>query len=174
MKRTFHLDRRAPLPVGHAEADTIVATARALVGTPFHHQARLPGVGVDCVGVPILVARIMGYVAPDFDVTGYTRMPDGRLLQLMDTHLVRIEEAQMTAGDVITVAVDPHSANPDPQHVGILVPYRLGGLAIVHATSHHGRVVEQPLVFGPTLQFRAVHRFPAVAAWREQPVGGAA
>ena len=31
----------------------VVAAAREWLGTPFHHQARLRGVGVDCVGLVI-------------------------------------------------------------------------------------------------------------------------
>ena len=33
-----------------ARAD-IVAAARSLIGTPFRHQARLPGVGIDCLNL---------------------------------------------------------------------------------------------------------------------------
>ena len=48
----------------------VVAAALAWTDTPFHHQARLKGVGVDCVGLVIGVARELGLIAPDFDVVG--------------------------------------------------------------------------------------------------------
>ena len=35
----------------------IVTEARTWVRTPYHHQARLKGVGVDCAGLVIGVAR---------------------------------------------------------------------------------------------------------------------
>ena len=34
-----------------SRADAIVAEARAWIGTPYHHQASLKGVGCDCLGL---------------------------------------------------------------------------------------------------------------------------
>ncbi len=35
----------------------VVRTARTWLGTPYHHQGRLKGVGVDCAGLLIGVAQ---------------------------------------------------------------------------------------------------------------------
>ncbi|MFZ7338164.1 hypothetical protein ACLS0R_18210, partial [Comamonas jiangduensis] len=59
------------------QAQDVVAAARRCIGTPYHHQARKPGIGLDCVGLVICVARQIGAVAPDWDVRGYSRVPDG-------------------------------------------------------------------------------------------------
>jgi cell wall-associated NlpC family hydrolase len=41
-------------------AAEIIAAARACLGTPFRHQGRLPGIGLDCAGVALHVAQAVG------------------------------------------------------------------------------------------------------------------
>jgi cell wall-associated NlpC family hydrolase len=41
-------------------AHNMVLAARECLGTPFQHQGRVPGVGLDCVGVAIYAAREVG------------------------------------------------------------------------------------------------------------------
>jgi cell wall-associated NlpC family hydrolase len=62
------------------ERSAIVTAARSWLGTPYRHQHRERGVGVDCAGLVIGVARQLGIVPADFDVNGYSRQPDGSLL----------------------------------------------------------------------------------------------
>lgn len=140
--------------------DLIVTDARSLIGTPFKHQGRLPGVGIDCVGVLVVIARRRQFVPPTFDVTGYGEQPDGTLLDILDKHLLPVSRAEMQAGDVVAFVVEN-----EPQHVGVLVPYAHGGLALVHASLRSGKVIEHRLLFGPRLQFVKAYRFPEVA-WR--------
>jgi cell wall-associated NlpC family hydrolase len=139
----------------------IVEQARALLGTPFAHQGRVSGPhgGVDCVGAIILIARALGHVSPDFDLSGYTSDPDGTLLPLLAEHLQPIEPKDAGPGDVAAFVVDK-----EPQHVGVLVPYVHGGLALVHACIRSGRVVEHRMVFGPRLRLVQAFRFPGRAA----------
>lgn len=142
-----------------ATADDIVAAARALLDTPFHHQGRLPGVGVDCAGVVIIVGRGIGALDPAFDVTDYPRVPDGSTLQAYcDAHL---EKAFTPAvGGVVLVAW----GRGEPQHMGIVVPYVHGGLAMVHAESRrHKRVIETRLLFGRAMRLVRAYRLPGVA-----------
>lgn len=137
----------------------IVESARRMVGTPYHHQARLPGIGLDCVGLIIAVGRELGYLAPDYDITGYSRVPDGALLMKhLHDKLNRIEEAFMQPGDVVCVAFDQY-----PQHVGFLGDYRYGGLSIIHAASKHHEVVETRLMFTPAMRFVSAFRFKEAA-----------
>jgi cell wall-associated NlpC family hydrolase len=49
----------------------IVAEAFTWLRTPYHHQARIKGVGVDCVWLLIEVYKSVGLVAPDFDPGNY-------------------------------------------------------------------------------------------------------
>lgn len=134
----------------------IVKSARELLDTPFHHQGRLAGVGVDCVGLVILVARKLGYVAQDFDFTGYPRYPDGKvLIQQLGLHLIEIQQHQMQFGDIVCVAFDKY-----PQHVGIIGDYRHGGFSIIHAAGKHGKVIETRLMFSNAMKFVSAYRFP--------------
>lgn len=49
--------RRCPQ---HARAVDIVAAARSCIGTRFRSQGRVPGLGLDCVGVVLVAARAAG------------------------------------------------------------------------------------------------------------------
>ena len=140
---------------------SVVMAARTWLDTPFHHQARLKGVGVDCVGLVIGVARELTMVAPDFDIGGYPRVPDGRsFLGLAHLHMVQIEREAMQLGDVVVVSFDA-----DPQHIAILGDYRHGGLSIIHAASDGsggGRVLETRLWFNEAMRFCAAFQLPGV------------
>lgn len=141
----------------------VVAVAREYLGTPFHHQGRVKGVGVDCVGLVMCVARDLGITSrtdPGFkNYTGYGRSPDGHILrEQLGRHMVEVPRDQMRAGDVVCVAFDLY-----PQHVGIVADYRHGGFSIIHAASRHGKVIETRLLFGPAMSFVAAYRFSEVA-----------
>lgn len=136
----------------------VVAAARAWIDTPFHHQARVKGAGVDCIGLIIGVARELGLVAPDFDVQGYAETPDGRtLMRLATMHMTEIGRDAMAAGDVVVTRFDQGA-----QHFGVLGDYRHGGLSIIHGASDPGRVIETRLMFGPSMQFVAAFALPGV------------
>ena len=137
-----------------ARAD-FIAAARAWLGVPFRHQGRSRS-GVDCAGLVICLARELGLVAPDFDINGYRRAPDGSMLDACRQHLqpaASVDEAHVL---VMRFSVQP-------QHVGIPVPYRHGGLALLHALEPSGGVVEHRL--DATWRSRVLHayRFEGVA-----------
>lgn len=139
----------------------VVGEARNWLGTPFEHQARLRGVGCDCVGLLIGVTRALGLVAPDFDVNAYPRSPDGKsMLSICDLHMDRIDRASMQPGDVIVVRWEQ-----DPQHVGILGDYLHGGLSMIHALGTRdgkGKVIEQRLDTSMLERFVAVYALRGV------------
>lgn len=138
--------------------DQIVETTRGWIDTPFHHQARLKHVGVDCVGLVIGVARELALVPQDLDVLGYPRTPDGTsLMTTMRQHMTEIDRAAMQPGDVIVVSFDK-----DPQHLAILGDYRHGGLSIIHAAGNTGRVIETRLMFSSAMTFVAAFALPGV------------
>lgn len=140
----------------------VVQAARAWLGTPYHHQARLRGVGVDCLGLLIGVCRELGLVHPTFDVTAYPRAADGAtLMNLAQYHMgPRIERADMQAGHAIVTAY-----RGVPHHFGVLADYRWGGLSIIHAfnAARPPRVIETRLLFTRVMQFHAAFRLPGVA-----------
>ena len=137
----------------------IVQAARQWLDTPYHHQARLKGVGCDCIGLVIGVARELALVPADFDIGGYGRMPNGKKLMAMAAeHMARIEREAAQPGDVIVVSFDA-----EPQHFGILGDYRHGGLSIIHAASNTGRVIETRLMFSEAMRFVAAFELPGIA-----------
>ncbi len=135
----------------------VVAAARRQLGARWMHQARLPGVAMDCVGLVIVVARQLGLVAPDFDVGPYGRQPDGSMLTLAGQHMRPLSSIEL--GAVLAVAVDR-----DPQHMGIVGDYRHGGWSIIHAHSMSSppRVVETRLMWSAVMRLRGLYRLPGV------------
>lgn len=116
--------------------EAVVAEARRWLGTPFHHQGRCLGVGVDCAGVVLMTARALGYCPPDFDVAGYGRQPDPAAMRAaLRAHLTPSSVADMKVGDVLWM-----SFLTDPQHLAILTDQ-----GILHAYERAGRCVEHGL-----------------------------
>lgn len=113
-------------------ADDIVSAARQLIDTPFVHQGRLPGIGLDCAGLAIATATALGL--PVADRTDYGRNPSGGLLEAaLDAQpcLRRILSAPQP-GDILLMRFAG-----DPQHLAILA-----GATMIHAWSTVGKVCE--------------------------------
>lgn len=146
----------------------VVEEARAWIDTPWHHQASVFRVGVDCGGLLRGVMIRLGLADPDVTkwrdaekFLGYSRSPDGYTLQeVCETYLIPIPQERMQPGDAVMLAIDKH-----PQHLGLLSPYRYGGLAIIHATNaaRPPRVIETRLLLGRSMRFVAAYALPGVA-----------
>lgn len=95
------------------EAAAIVAAARGWIGTQYHHQAALKGVGCDCLGLVRGVWReVFGNDATPFAVPVYT--PDWGdvsgvedLLNGLSNHLLPIAVAEALPGDVLAFRMRP-------------------------------------------------------------------
>lgn len=112
----------------------IAAAARGYLETPFRHQGRLPGVGLDCAGVVVCAARAAGLTIED--AAGYAPSPDpARFAATLAVNADRIGVADARPGDVVTFAFLRH-----PQHLAIVSA--VAPLRIVHAWIAAGRVVE--------------------------------
>lgn len=118
----------------------VVAEARQWLDVPYVHQGRSRA-GVDCAGLVIVVARALGLVAPDFDVNGYARTPDGSsLLETCDELMTRIPLWELRPGNVLVLRFAQ-----EPQHLGIVGDYLYGGLSLIQAlgsSDGKGRVIE--------------------------------
>lgn len=109
----------------------IVNEARTWIGTPFKHQGRLKGIGVDCVGLVIGVAKELNL--SDFDTINYSRVPNVELMgSLLNEHLIEIPVDEAIMGDIFWIKIKQH-----PQHLAIKSEY-----GIIHATSEIGKCVE--------------------------------
>jgi len=147
-----------------SERREIVAYARSLIDTRFHHRARVPGHGIDCAGVLVLCARRCALVAQDFDLPPYGENPDKNLMvEWCDKFMGRrVAKADMQPGDALVMVTDKY-----PQHLGVIGNYKHGGLSLIHASNvaNPPRVVESHLTWLPNQRFVAAYAFPGVDLW---------
>lgn len=125
----------------------IEAAARQWLGTPWVHQARVKGEGVDCAGVVIEVAKQLGFANGYDDKTDYSRIPDEKMQLLLAKHMKRVTWNERQQGDVVHIAW-----RKLPQHLGILTSKD----TIIHAYETAG-VVETEI--GGPMGVRGVYRF---------------
>lgn len=125
--------------------EKVIAEAKSWLGTPFHHAARVKGVGVDCVNLLVGVFSASGLI-PSFEIDAYPQdwhlhndaalfldgvlkfadpVPDGETPQ---------------AGDVAMFRFGRHAA-----HGAIIVDYPL----VIHAWRQVGQVVLSEIDSGP-------------------------
>lgn len=136
-------------------ADQIVTAARALVGTPFRHQGRVPGLALDCAGLVIAVATQLGI--DHFDVPGYGQRPHrGLLEQTLDTQpsLQKIGRADYQAGDILLMRF-----TNEPQHLAIAA-----GETIIHSWQAAGKACEHRIDDLWTRRIVHAYRFVEVMA----------
>jgi NlpC/P60 family putative phage cell wall peptidase len=85
--------------------DIIVATARLWLGTPYHHQASVRGIGTDCLGLVRGIYRDL-YGDEPASVPGYSRdwaeaSGEETLLTAARTHLLETAIDAARPGDVL-------------------------------------------------------------------------
>lgn len=120
----------------------ILTEARRWIGTPFHHQARLIGHGVDCGQLVVGVGVALGLMPlPGDEWRRYGRKPNPRQMrQQLETFLVELpKDSVPQIGDIMWIGWRPGL----PMHLGFLTD--LHGRGILHAFSNAGRVVETAL-----------------------------
>lgn len=135
-------------------ADDIIAAARECLDTPFRHQGRLPGIGIDCAGVAIHVAKRIG--ADCFDVDGYGPVPvGGELEKALDAQpcLDPVELADRLPGDLLLMRFAA-----EPQHLAICA-----GDTIVHAYEAVGKCCEHRLSSVWESRIVRIYRFEGIA-----------
>lgn len=110
----------------------IVEEARTWLGTPFQHQARLKGVGVDCLGLIGEVGAALKLpgteawrTSEEFRGYGPTPRPD-LLLAACERYLDRIALASVGLGDILLMAFKVF-----PQHFAIVS--RVAPTYVIHA-----------------------------------------
>lgn len=131
----------------------IIAAARSAIGTPFVHQGRVVGVGLDCAGLVVHVAHTLG--AEYVDAAGYARHPSQGLLEgaiNSQPCLERVALAERQAGDILLMRFAG-----DPQHLAVCA-----GDTIIHAYSNVGQVCEHRLADVWEARIVAVYRFRGV------------
>jgi len=131
---------------------SIVFEARTWLDTPFHHQGRVKGEGVDCAGLPIGVAKACGLTWAD--VSGYGRVPRHGVFQaVVQSTLQRIFVQEVQPGDLMVFAW-----RAEPQHIAIVS--QTAPLRIIHAWQDAGRCVENDLDSTWRARLRGCYRWP--------------
>ena len=108
-------------------------------GTPFHHQASLKGVGVDCIGLVCGVADALGLPEAkrwreDIRYRGYGRLPvPSKLLAACSEYMDQIVNPGL--GDVLLFTF-----MKEPMHFGIIT--QTSPRYLVHAYETIGHVTE--------------------------------
>jgi NlpC/P60 family putative phage cell wall peptidase len=87
------------------ERAAVVAEALSWLGTPWHHQARSKGVGVDCANLVIAAYHDAGLI-DDIQPGNYPRdwhihKDEERFLAFVPSFAVEIAEAQAQPGDLV-------------------------------------------------------------------------
>lgn len=132
----------APRRIG-ATRLRVLAEARAWIGTPFRHQARLAGVGVDCANLVIAAGEAAGVLAINEAAwrpfAGYGRQPNpNRMGAALATFLAPLEAGRERPGDVAWL----QWARDLPMHLAVLGALPDRRLTLIHALESAGRVVE--------------------------------
>jgi NlpC/P60 family putative phage cell wall peptidase len=138
------------------EGVDVVRSARSWLGTPYHHQGRLKGVGVDCAGLVIGVAHELGL--SEFDLTGYAPRPDGdSLMRLCQEQMVPVTVEQLATGDVLLFKFEAHAC-----HLGFLTSCATDAPALIHSYLPRRKVVEHGLDEVWWRQVAGLYRLPGV------------
>ncbi|MCY1555786.1 hypothetical protein D9M68_924740 [compost metagenome] len=114
----------------------IIKAAMDALETPFRHQGRVPGLGMDCAGVLVHCFQRLGL--PYHDESGYPRNPyDGQLEKILDSQpsLRRIAVDEAGAGDVLVMRMVRA-----PQHIAIHAGQYNGHPYVIHGSEQHGKV----------------------------------
>lgn len=139
--------------------DMLIKAARECLDTPFLHQGRIKGLGLDCAGF-IAHPAVKFNLGTNFDRTDYPKSPDSTALgRILDEHM----EKRVTFGEKLVADVFWMAFNKQPQHLAIIT--ELYPLRIIHADAFApggGRVVEHILDSIWIKRIRAVYRYPGV------------
>lgn len=130
----------------------IVTEARRWLGTPFKHQGRVMGEGVDCGGVVVMLARRFGLDQDYTDPVGYPSQPHNDYMErLLDRYTIPVRPVERRAADILTFSFGRHL-----HHIGILsAPDR-----VIHAWNDgQGCVIESRLTGSFAHGMRRVYKF---------------
>jgi NlpC/P60 family putative phage cell wall peptidase len=137
--------------------DDIVAEARSWLGTPYHHQAALKGVGCDCIG--LLRGVYEAFVAPlNVDINYSPHWHFHRAEEVLYAHACQYaEEILLESADIGDVLLFGFGTGP-AAHAGIIA----SADTIIHAYAEIGKVAETRLSDKWLARRRFAFRFPGL------------
>lgn len=133
-------------------ADAVEEVAREYMGVPWRHQGRTM-VGVDCVGVVLIVGWRLGFIPDGRDVPAYGRKAQPlKFLHEFHNNLDPIRVDEVHLGDVVIQRV-----NRVVSHCGLVCRGDRGLPIFLHAEAARGKVMEEPYI--PGLSFPHAFRY---------------
>lgn len=111
--------------------EEFVTELRTWLGTPFKMQGRIKGVSVDCAGLLICTAQVLGLT--EFDMAGYTRPRGDLMRKYADEHMDPIGRALIDAADVLLFKWGRHTT-----HMAVMTSKD----TVIHAHGQNMKVVE--------------------------------
>jgi NlpC/P60 family putative phage cell wall peptidase len=142
-----------------ADPAEVVAAARSWLGTPYHDQASVRGVGCDCLGLARGVWRDV--VGPEtFAMPPYSRDwgetgPHEVLAEGARAEMLEVAASEAGPGALVLFRMMPRAI---AKHLGILT----GADIFIHAHERLG-VIEEPLTQAWRRRIAFAFRFPARA-----------
>lgn len=137
--------------------EAVVAEARKLLGTPWQHLGRVPGVAIDCIGLVHTAGYAAGLVGDLALPRDYEKRPSNQRLQKScDQYLVRVRGPALGRVALMRFGVEPH-------HMGIIGDYPLGGFSLIHSYAMAREAIEHRLDDVWLSRCVAFYDFPGVA-----------
>jgi NlpC/P60 family putative phage cell wall peptidase len=139
----------------------LLAEARSWLGTPWHHQASLKGVGCDCIGFVRGVAEpFVGRVdcPMNYAETWPLYRAEEQLRNEMAGRCIEIDPEHALPGDILLFGAGKGPAH----HCGYLTE----GARLIHCYREAGRVVEQDMTPFWAEKIRGAFRLPGIADGR--------
>lgn len=139
----------------------IVHNAVKWVDTPYHHHARIRGVGVDCAQLVVGVALESGCITdneakdiPNYPVQWHLHNREEKLLDVLDVFgCVEIDKSDTHPGDIICFQFGRTTS-----HLGIMI----NGTQFIHARYDTGKVVINTIQHEWLDRWTKTYAFPGV------------
>lgn len=127
------------------KSDKIVEKAREWIKTPFHEQGRHKGIGCDCIGLIIGIAKEIGAISltgkqwDECDVLKYDTDKDSTImLELLPKHFP-ITKTPFEVGNILLIEVMPNQ-----YHLCLITNET--PLKIIHSCNSLGVVTEHKII----------------------------
>ena len=138
----------------------IVEEARSWIGTPFKHQGRKKGVGVDCIGLVYEIAKKFNLADTDMRLaqqrgySSYKVVPArGMMRNMCNDYLEKIRIAEAEAGDLFLIMFTRLEG-----HIAIYT----GENTIIHALSSAKKCTEHSINGSVRKSITGAWRYPAL------------
>jgi cell wall-associated NlpC family hydrolase len=113
--------------------EDIVSEAHEWIGTPFHANQMVKGLGADCIGTVAGISIANGAILPDMP-RSYPMRPNGTLKPYLDKHFDLVSGDPQPA-DILLMAF----GDSEPHHIALYI----GNDEIIHAYAQARRVAKQ-------------------------------